>query len=117
MRISPELSFQSGTFGYVRTQIDGSFYQPIGDRVVLAGRARVGTIWGADRDTIAPSRRFYAGGGGTVRGYCHLDIGMRGANDDTMGRGGLAELSVEGRSHFGNIGGVRLLAAGNNLTA
>src|SRR3546814_5762722 len=75
MRISPELSFQSGTFGYVRTQIDGRFYQPIGDRVVLAGRARVGTIWGADRDTIAPSRRFYAGGGGTVRGYGYQDIG------------------------------------------
>src|SRR3546814_1857958 len=65
--------------------IDGSFYQPIGDRVVLAGRARVGTIWGADRDTIAPSRRFYAGGGGSVRGYGYQDIGPRDANDDPIG--------------------------------
>src|SRR3546814_14939909 len=95
MRISPELSFQSGTFGYVRTQIDGSFYQPIGDRVVIAGRARVGTIWGADRDTIAPSRRFYAAGGGAVRGYGYLAIGPRDATDDPTGGRAPADLWLE----------------------
>jgi translocation and assembly module TamA len=30
MRFSPELSLQSGTFGYLRTQIDGSAYLPAG---------------------------------------------------------------------------------------
>src|SRR3546814_17902426 len=44
MRISPELSFQSGNFGYVRTQIDGIFYPPIGDRVVLAWRSCEGGV-------------------------------------------------------------------------
>jgi outer membrane protein assembly factor BamA len=74
-RISPELSLQSGTFGYTRAQIDGSFYQPVSDTVTLAARARLGTIFGAGRDRIAPSRRFYAGGGGSVRGYGFQRLG------------------------------------------
>src|SRR5687768_3557168 len=60
-RVSPELSFHGGTFGYTRTQLDASAYRPVSDRVVAAGRIRAGTIVGADRDAIAPSRRFYAG--------------------------------------------------------
>ena len=62
-RLSPEVSLQGSVFGYTRTQIDASLYHPFGDRVVLAARTRLGTILGAPRDQIAPSRRFYAGGG------------------------------------------------------
>ena len=68
-RFSPEASLQSGSFGYARAQLDGSVYQPVTDSVAIAGRTRLGTILGASRDRIAPSRRFYAGGGGSVRGY------------------------------------------------
>ena len=38
-------------------------------RYVLAGRLGVGSITGADLDEIPANRRFYAGGGGSVRGY------------------------------------------------
>jgi translocation and assembly module TamA len=47
------------------------------DTVTIAARARLGTIFGADRDRIAPSRRFYAGGGGSVRGYSLQRLGPR----------------------------------------
>lgn len=116
LRVSPELSFQSGTFGYVRAQMDGSIYQPVTDRVVLAGRARAGTMLGATRDQIAPSRRFYAGGGGSVRGYGYQDIGPRDANDDPIGGKSLVELSVEARIRFGNFGVVPFVDAGNIST-
>src|SRR3546814_7661092 len=47
-RVSPEVSLQSGQSGYVRSQIDGSAYIPLGsDKVVLAGRIRFGQITGA----------------------------------------------------------------------
>src|SRR3546814_5762319 len=69
-----------------------------------------------DRDTIAPSRRFYAGGGGSVRGYGYQDIGPRDANDDPIGGRGLAELSVEARIRFGNFGVVPFIDAGNIST-
>lgn len=115
-RLSPELSFQNSTFGYVRAQIDGSVYQPMGDRVVLAARARFGSIFGSSVRRIAPSRRFYAGGGGSVRGYGYQDIGPRDANNDPIGGKSLAEFSLESRIRFGNFGVVPFVDAGNIST-
>src|SRR6478672_6873004 len=64
-RLSPEISFHGGHFTYARAQFDASAYHPVGDRVVVAGRVRVGTIVGAGVFDLAPSRRFYSGGGGS----------------------------------------------------
>jgi len=104
-RISPELSFHAGTFAYARTQIDASAYHPASDRVVLAGRVRLGTIFGADRDDIAPSRRFYAGGGGSVRGYGFQRLGPRDADGDPIGGRSLAEFALEARIRTKAFGG------------
>lgn len=117
-RVSPELSFQNSTFGYARAQIDGSVYQPVSERVVLAARARFGTILGSTVDRIAPSRRFYAGGGASVRGYGYQAIGPRyGPNDDPVGGKSLAEFSLESRIRFGNFGIVPFVDAGNISTS
>ena len=116
-RFSPELSFQNGTFGYSRVQIDGSVYQPVTERVVLAARARFGTILGSTVDRIAPSRRFYAGGGASVRGYGYQDIGPRDSNNDPIGGKSLAEFSLESRVRFGNFGIVPFVDAGNISTS
>lgn len=117
-RISPELSFQNKTFGYTKVQLDGSAYQPVGERVVVAARARFGTILGSTVDQIAPSRRFYAGGGASVRGYGYQAIGPRyGEDDDPVGGKSLAEFSLEGRIRFGNFGVVPFVDAGNISTS
>jgi translocation and assembly module TamA len=106
LRVSPELSVQNGKRStYVNAQADASYYQPVGDRVVLAARARLGTITGAGIDDIAPSRRFYAGGGGSVRGYGYQQIGPRNAADQPSGGRSLSELSVEARVKTGLFGG------------
>jgi len=112
-RVSPEYSLQSGSRGYVRIQLDGSYYQPVSDRIVMAGRVRLGSTFGADRFDIAPSRRFYAGGGGSVRGYGFQRIGPRDGNDDPIGGNGLAEFSLEARVRFGDFGVVPFFDAGN----
>ncbi len=106
-RVSPELSFQGGTFPYARAQIDASAYRRVSERVVAAGRIRLGTILGAGRDDIAPSRRFYAGGGSSVRGYGYQQLGPRDADGDPIGGRSLAEFSLEAR--------VRLKAFGGNF--
>ncbi|WP_176590415.1 autotransporter assembly complex family protein [Sphingobium sp. EM0848] len=117
-RVSPELSFQNSTFGYARVQLDGSVYQPMSDRIVLAARARFGTILGSTVDQIAPSRRFYAGGGASVRGYGYQAIGPRyGPNDMPVGGKSLAEFSLESRIRFGNFGVVPFVDAGNISTS
>ncbi|KQN37533.1 hypothetical protein ASG37_10855 [Sphingomonas sp. Leaf407] len=117
-RFSPELSLQGDVFGYTRVQVDGSLYRSVNDRVVLAGRARIGSILGAPRDAVAPSRRFYAGGGASVRGYGFQSIGPRDPNNDPIGGRSLAEFSIEARVRaFGNFGIVPFLDAGNIYTS
>lgn len=115
-RISPEASFQNGTFGYVKAQVDAAGYFPVSEKITLAARGRLGTIYGAERDRIAPSRRFYAGGGGSVRGYGYQSIGPRDLNNDPIGGRSLAEFSLEARVRFGNFGIVPFVDAGNIST-
>jgi translocation and assembly module TamA len=117
-RLSPEFSLQSGTFGYARAQIDATFYQPVTATVVIAGRTRLGTISGADRDRIAPSRRFYAGGGGSVRGFGYQELGPRDPIfGDPIGGRSLAEFALEARVRMGNFGFVPFIDAGNIYTS
>lgn len=112
-RVSPEISLQNGVFGYARVQIDASAYQPVSDRVVLAGRIRLGSIAGAPADRIAPSRRFFSGGGGSVRGFGYQAIGPRDADNNPTGGRSLAEFGAEARIRFGNFGVVPFLDGGN----
>jgi translocation and assembly module TamA len=73
------------------SEIDGSVYFGLaGDRLVLAGRAAVGSIVGAPRDEIPANRLFFAGGGGSIRGYPYRGVGPLDANGDVTG----------GRSYF-----------------
>ena len=104
-RISPELSAHGGSFVYARTQIDASAYHPVADNVVLAGRVRFGTILGASLFDIAPSRRFYSGGGGSVRGYGYQQLGPKDMDGDPIGGRGLAEFGLETRIRLKQFGG------------
>ncbi|KQT88523.1 hypothetical protein ASG48_00580 [Aurantimonas sp. Leaf443] len=62
---------------FAKTRLDGSAYLSLtdSDRLILAGRLGYGTIFGADLEDIPNDRRFYAGGGGSVRGYEFQSIG------------------------------------------
>ncbi len=104
-RISPEVSVRSGqSLAYVKTQLEGSYYQPIGDKVVAAARLQFGTIVGAGSGRIAPDRRFYAGGGGSVRGYSFQQVGPRDADNAPTGGNSLTEASIELRYRFRAFG-------------
>ena len=116
-RFSPELSLEGNVFGYSRLQLDASTYRTVTKGTVLAGRIRLGTIVGAPRDAVAPSRRFYAGGGASVRGYGYQDIGPRDPNNDPIGGRSLSEFSIEARvKAFGNFGLVPFFDGGNIYT-
>ncbi|MBC7504726.1 MAG: BamA/TamA family outer membrane protein, partial [Sandarakinorhabdus sp.] len=116
-RLSPELTLRSGQYlNYVKAQFEGTGYIPFGD-FVLAGRLHLGSIIGADRGRIAPNRRFYAGGGGSVRGFDFQGVGPRDREGSPTGGNSLTEASVEGRYRFqafGNdLGVVAFVDAGN----
>ncbi len=107
-KVSPEIAQTIGTqFFYSRNQADFSYYQSLGEsnKVVLAGRARVANIMGAPLSGIAPSRRLYAGGGGSVRGYGYREIGPRNTAGDPTGGRSLVEMSLEARIKTGLMDG------------
>ena len=110
VRISPEISFQGGKSStYARLQADASYYLPLGRTVVVAARARLGSIPGTSLANIAPSRRFYAGGGGSVRGFGYQQIGPRDVLGEPSGGRSLSEFSLEARIQTGLLGGALAL--------
>ncbi|MDB5689282.1 MAG: hypothetical protein JWL91_1158 [Sphingomonas bacterium] len=113
-RLSPEAQKRSGGGfdGYARVLIEGSAYFPVMQSLVLAGRVRVGSIPGVARDDIAPSRRLYSGGGGSVRGFGYQELGPKDANGDPLGGRSVNEFAIEGRYRFGNFGVVPFVDAG-----
>jgi translocation and assembly module TamA len=118
--VSPEISFHGGHRTYVRAQFDASAYRPVSDNVVVAGRVRLGTISGAPLFDLAPSRRFYSGGGGSVRGYGYQQLGPKDVDGDPIGGRGLAEFGLETRirlKQFGGNFGVVPFFDGGSLTS
>ncbi len=47
------------------------------NRFIIAGRIGLGSITGAPRDELPADRLFYAGGGGSIRGYAYRNVGPR----------------------------------------
>lgn len=112
VRVSPEASLQGNVSPYVRGTFDLTGYYPVSDSLVIAARTRLGTISGVSRDDVAPSRRIYAGGGGSVRGYGYQELGPKDVNNDPIGGRSVNEFAVEGRYRFGNYGAVAFVDAG-----
>ncbi|MEG3124831.1 BamA/TamA family outer membrane protein [Sphingomonas sp. GB1N7] len=113
LSLSPETSVSGGVRPYARVLIEGSIYQPVTPSLVVAGRVRAGTIPGIARDDLAPSRRYYGGGGGSVRGYGYQRLGPFDPQGNPVGGRSLNEFSIEARYRFGNFGIVPFFDAGN----
>ncbi|MEA2999757.1 MAG: translocation and assembly module TamA [Sphingomonadales bacterium] len=129
-RINPETSLRKPTQPYIRNIIDGSVYYPATKSLTIAARTRVGSIFGASLAELAPSRRLYGGGGGSVRGFGYQQLGPKAeiANpkfDPTdpkekdpptifvpTGGRSQVEFALEGRYRFGNYGVVAFVDAG-----
>ncbi len=115
--VQPEGSLENGFNPYVRARLDASGYFAVADSIVLAGRVRLGTIQGATRFDIAPSRRLYSGGGGSVRGFGYQKLGPLDPNGDPIGGRSLNEAAGEVRYRFGNYGVVAFLDVGQSYAS
>lgn len=98
-RVEPTATFGDVQALYLRVQTQASYYLSLDEEAntVLAGRAKAGSIWGAVLDEVAAPRRFYAGGGGSVRGYGWQAIGPRLSDNTPQGGVSLVEASFEVR--------------------
>ena len=101
------------TFFKVRGEASTYVSFDAADRYVIAGRVAAGSIFGAEVQDIPADRRFYAGGGGSVRGYAYQSIGPKFPDGTPIGGLSYAEASLELR--FGvteTIGIVPFIDAG-----
>ncbi|MGI8704217.1 MAG: BamA/TamA family outer membrane protein [Sphingomicrobium sp.] len=108
----PEASLSDSVRPYLRSQIDASAYYPASESLVLAGRTRLGTTLGIERNDLAPSRRFYAGGGGSVRGFGYQQLGPRDPDGKPAGGLSVFEAAGEVRYRFGDYGAVAFVDVG-----
>lgn len=115
--VSPETSLGAGGQFYVRSSFEATGYYPVASGLVLAGRAKVGMIDGASRESIAPSRRLYAGGGGSVRGFGYQELGPKDPNGNAIGGRSVVETATELRYRFGNYGLVAFVDGGQVYTS
>jgi translocation and assembly module TamA len=120
LRLEPSISTGDATVAFLRTVAQARVYHTLNgaDRYTLAARTRLGwvePISGDDND-LPLDRRFYAGGGGSVRGYAFNSIypEQRLRLGIAPGGQGLAEVSGEVRARFTKtLGGVAFIDGGN----
>lgn len=113
--LEPTYIFGDRNLAYLKGVAQASVYLPLdpGADTVVAGRFRVGTILGGSIPDVPADRRFYAGGGGSVRGYGYQDVGPRLADNTPEGGLSLAEASFEVRRRvIGKWSGVAFVDAG-----
>lgn len=100
---------------YLAARATASTYLDLsGDgRSVLAFRASLGSLIGAEAQNVPPAQRLYAGGGGSVRGYDYQSIGPRDRRGRPAGGASLLEGSVEIRQRIGaSLGAVAFVDTG-----
>ncbi len=106
---------------FVIVQANGSTYLDLGRTLlgatpghsVVAVRGLVGSISGASTFDLPPDQRFYAGGGGTVRGFRYQSIGPSFADRRPIGGTSIEVGTVELRQRFGaSYGAVAFVDAG-----
>jgi translocation and assembly module TamA len=103
------ISFLTGQLG-----LTGYYAIDDGARYILAGRTRIGSIVGESTEALPANKRFYAGGGSSIRGYSFQSVGPLGLGNTPLGGRSLFELSTELRIRFSDtLGGVIFVDAGN----
>jgi translocation and assembly module TamA len=85
------------TYAKVQAQVSGYWPAIAGDSTVLAGRLKLGSLIGGSIPEVPADRRFYGGGGGSVRGFAYQAVGPRLSDNSPEGGLSLAEASAEVR--------------------
>ena len=100
LEVTPYFGEFTGTALFTQTSVTGSYYYPVSDAprpVVLAARLKLGSVLGESSRDIPANKRFYAGGGGSVRGFKYQTIGVLDAGDSPRGGRSVIEAGLEAR--------------------
>jgi translocation and assembly module TamA len=114
--LRPTVNTRDDSLAYTRAVLDLRGYLPIGRRspLVLAARVSTGVIAGETRNAIPADERFYAGGGGSIRGYEYQSVGELAEDGTPLGGNSLLEMSAEARVRATQSLGLVLFADGGS---
>lgn len=114
---TPFVSLGDETEVFLRNSVAGSAFYAFDDaeRYVLAGRGLIGSIVGTQTSNIPPSRRFFAGGGGSIRGFNFDEVGPLDEDEDPLGGRSVLEFSTELRIRIGESFGLVPFIDGGNV--
>jgi translocation and assembly module TamA len=95
--ITPYVDPTGNGLNFINGKATGSIYQRLGDtdEFVVALLGAIGATVGVSLDDLPKDKRFYAGGGGSVRGYAFQHAGPIGIHDDPVGGLSSFETSLE----------------------
>ncbi len=113
--VTPYLDTLGSNANFFKSQFVGQTYlsAALPLKPTLALRGAIGSIDGVGLNGVPSDVRFYAGGGGSVRGYAFQSLGGRDTAGDPLGGTAWAESSVELRLRFTEeFGAVLFLDAG-----
>ncbi|HYC05296.1 MAG TPA: autotransporter assembly complex family protein [Azospirillaceae bacterium] len=117
--VTPYAALLGDSSSFVIARTVGSLYIPFDEegRTVAAGRLALGTAMGGKVLNVPADKRFYAGGGGSVRGYGYQRVGPRDPENDPLGGRSLFEVGAEVRFRVTeSIGLVPFIDGGNVYT-
>lgn len=91
--LEPGISLGSSSANFTRLLTSFTTYRKVSNALIIAARAEAGSFIG-DSD-VPPDRRFFAGGGGSVRGFEYQSLSPRDAEGNYVGGDSLLNLSAE----------------------
>jgi len=108
LNFRPFPALLGSTSDFYVTRVNGSVYEDFNTdgEFILAARGAIGSIFGDSNADIPANYRFYAGGGGSIRGYDFQAVGPREPDGTPAGGRSLIEGSLELRYRFAEDFGV-----------
>lgn len=115
--LTPYVGVITESTNFLRGEVNASTYYSVleEDRLILAARGTLGSIAGEETDDIPATKRFYAGGGGSVRGYEFRTLGPLDENDDPLGGRSIVEVGFEARVKVTDEIGIVPFVEGGNV--
>lgn len=113
-RVTPYIGFNGDFRQFTTIEVVGSAYFELDDAkdFVFAVRGRLGVNIGADRDDIPVAKRFFAGGGGSIRGFGYKRAGPIDGEDRPIGGSSVIEVNAELRYRFNEEWGAAVFVDG-----
>lgn len=113
---APSTNFGSNGFTFLKSELRASTYFQLvrKKRLIAALRTRFGSILGTTNETLPATQRFFAGGGGSVRGFSFQNVGLLGPDNNPFGGRSVAEATGELRFKVSDsVGFVSFIDGGN----